>query len=222
MRQGPDNPLVMAFFDPPPSPPEPERFRPPEWFGPPDNVLGVAVPLRLQLARTERAVVAITGCDAYPHGAVIDVSLRLRPGSLSPDERRSVMHGGPFHLLGPHVGADLPPELVRLGVLFRDGRKATSLDGRRDFRPDSAPDGPILTPRGGGGGELAWNMGFWLWPVPPPGLLTFVVEWPALGIPETRTETDGTAIGAAAASAEPLWPDDDEGRGAGGWSTVRI
>ena len=51
-------------------------------------------------------------------------------------------------------------------------------------------------------------MGFWLWPLPPPGPLTFVVEWPALGIAETRAETDATAVVEAAASAAPLWPEE--------------
>jgi hypothetical protein len=175
------------------------------------------VPLRLVLARTERAAVAITGCVAYPLGAVFDVSLRIRPGSLSIDERRALMHGGPFHLHGPRDGGELPPELLRFGVLFPDGRKGTSLDDRRAFfKVDSPPDGPILTPRGGGGSEHGWNMGFWLWPLPPPGLLTFVVAWPALGIPETRVETDGAPIVAAAASAEPLWPEEGS-TGSGGW-----
>ena len=38
---------AIGFFDPPPLPPEPapRRSEIPPWLGPPDNVLGVAVPL---------------------------------------------------------------------------------------------------------------------------------------------------------------------------------
>jgi len=55
----------MSFFGPPPEPPE-HAYRQPPWLGPPDNVLGVGVPLDLLLARTDDVAVAITGATAFP------------------------------------------------------------------------------------------------------------------------------------------------------------
>lgn len=59
----------MSFFEPPavPSQPEPAPFGP--WMGPPSNVLGTVVPLRLVLCRSADAVVAVNGVVAYPTGA---------------------------------------------------------------------------------------------------------------------------------------------------------
>jgi hypothetical protein len=38
--------------------------------------------------------------------------------------------------------------------------------------------------------------------------LTFVCEWPALGIAETRVDLDAGLLHAAAARAVRLWPED--------------
>ncbi len=43
-------------------------------------------------------------------------------------------------------------------------------------------------------------------PLPPPGPLLIVLRWLELGIEETVTELDGTAIAAAGHAAEVLWP----------------
>jgi hypothetical protein len=45
-------------------------------------------------------------------------------------------------------------------------------------------------------------------PLPPPGPLTFVCEWPGRGIPGSRVEVDGAAIRQAADAGVTLWPDD--------------
>jgi hypothetical protein len=209
----------VSFFPPPPSPDEPlqQQHRQPGWFGPPDNVLGVGLPFRVVLARDERTVVAITGCTAYPNGAIFEIALRVRPGSLSVDEQRALMHSNPFHPHAPFVPGERPPELFRIGVVLADGRKATSLDDRRAiFGQEEPPADPVLLMRGGGGGHISWSASFWLWPLPPAGPLAFVVEWPLLGLPETRIETDGAEIAEAGASAEVLWPDESSG-GSGLW-----
>lgn len=59
---------MSDFFEPPPPRPEPdpEDYRQPPWFGPPDRVLGAALPLRLVLARTDKLAVAIMNATAYP------------------------------------------------------------------------------------------------------------------------------------------------------------
>jgi len=116
-------------------------------------------------------------------------------------------------------GGTLPPDLFRFGVQVSDGAKATNLGGPAVF--DGAPAGPVLMQGGGGGGGHSWHSDFWLWPLPPPGPLAFVCEWPSEGIELTRTEIDAALLPEAAAQAETLWepPEDDPG---GGYSEIEI
>jgi hypothetical protein len=51
-------------------------------------------------------------------------------------------------------------------------------------------------------------MNFWVWPLPPPGPVTFVCAWPRWEIPESRTDLDAGPILEAAARATDLWPED--------------
>jgi hypothetical protein len=46
---------------------------------------------------------------------------------------------------------------------------------------EAEPEGPVPSQGGGGGSDDYWESSFWLWPLPPPGPLAFVVEWPAKG-----------------------------------------
>jgi hypothetical protein len=126
----------------------------------------------------------------------------------------------PFHR--PRQGSELPPEILRLGVQFADGAKATNL-GMPFFPqgPDERPRGPILMPRGGGGGGRRWDVSFWLWPLPPRGQLTLVCEWPARAVELTRVEIDAGTLIEAAERAAPLWPGGG-GEPGGGGSSVTI
>ena len=199
----------MSFFEPSPPPPrlpEQERRRP-EWLGPPDNVLGVPLPWRLVLARTDRVAVTVEGATAYPNGIQlrIDVRRRRAPGDEEDEPFFPLGHPGSRHR--GHTG-ELPPELLRVGVELADGRKATTLDPHPFMlRPDAAPEGPLLTQNGGHGGGTVWRLEFWLWPQPPPGPLAFVCEWPAEGVELTRIEVAAADAIEAASRAEVLWPD---------------
>jgi hypothetical protein len=51
-------------------------------------------------------------------------------------------------------------------------------------------------------------MEHWVWPLPPPGPFTFVCEWPARGIAESRAQIDAGSILEAAGRAVTFWPDD--------------
>ncbi len=57
---------------------------------------------------------------------------------------------------------------------------------------------------GGGGGGRRYDMGYWVWPLPPPGPVTFVCEWPAYGIPENHVVVEGALFLAAAGRAITL------------------
>jgi hypothetical protein len=72
---------------------------------------------------------------------------------------------------------ELEPELVRLGVEFADGRKATNLGHPFHRDPQDEDRSQPVLPRGGGGGGRSWQMTWWVWPLPPPGQLALVCEW---------------------------------------------
>jgi hypothetical protein len=100
----------------------------------------------------------------------------------------------------------IPAELLRFGVQFPDGSKATNTSGfHHERRP---PAGPTMLSGGGGGGGGYWSPSQWVWPLPPPGTLTMVCEWPAVGIPLTRSELDAQLILDAARRAQVIFTDE--------------
>jgi hypothetical protein len=201
----------VSFFEPPPPPPEPpEEHRQPAWIGPPENELGVSVPLRRILFRSDELAIALLGVVAYSNGIELQVVMRRRELSTEPDP----MH---VHMHRRHArGGELAPEVFRFGVEYPDGRKATNLGFPFGLEE---PTGPVLMERGGGGGGRSWSFGYWLWPLPPPGPLRVVIEWPIAGIPLTDVELDGSVLAAAAADVDVLWPG-DEPSGGSTWSSI--
>ena len=191
---------MSDFFEPPPPPPEPPReHRQPEWFGPPENVVGVVVPLEVTLARTDELALVLRGATVYPTGVQFDLPLLLREQVSDP------LGFLPFH---PRRGGELSDDLLRLGVQFAHGAKATNME--HPFmrpNPEDPPEGPVLMPRGGGGGGRRWDVSFWLWPLPKEDPFALVVEWPARGIALTRHAVAVAPLVEAAKRCEELWPD---------------
>jgi hypothetical protein len=204
----------VSFFEPPPPPPEPpEDYRQPVWIGPPENELGVAVPLRSVLFRSGDLAIALVGVVAFSNGIELQIVMRRRELPTEPDS----MH---FHMRSRHGrSGELAPEVFRFGVEYPDGRKATNLGHPFPVGAEE-PTGPVLMERGGGGGGRSWNFGYWLWPLPPPGPLRVVVEWPVEGVPLTDIELDGTLLTSAAAEVDVLWPDGGPSSGGSTWSTM--
>ena len=185
----------MSFFDEVPLPPPPERephFRAPPWMGPADDVIPATVPLDVVLARTDEAFVALGGIRAYDEGFALEVRTLVRDG----DEH------DPFHF---GAGARRDPDVLRLGIQFADGRRAVA--NADLLRPSEVGGDVVFSGQGGGGGGAAWQREFWIWPLPPPGPVTFVCAWPRFGIEESRTEVDGGLIADAARRALVVWPD---------------
>jgi hypothetical protein len=113
--------------------------------------------------------------------------------------------------LGPPRG-ELPGVVPFELVLARTERVAVCLAALRAYSTGFlvdlvtlSADGPVLHPRGGGGGGGQWHQDQWVWPLPPPGSLAFVCEWPAVGIEITRTEVDAQAILDASARAQVIF-----------------
>lgn len=107
------------------------------------------------------------------------------------------------------------PSLLRFGVEYADGRKATNTRDRwagwlDEEEGHPAPQHPVLlTGTGGGGGGGHWAYRFWLWPLPPPGLMYLVCEWPDADIPLTRHEIDAQSIIDAGARAQEVFQSTD-------------
>jgi hypothetical protein len=195
---------LSEFFEPPPPPrvePEP-RYRTPPWFGPPRGTLPAVVPLDRVLARTDKVAVCVTRLAAYPTGLELDVV------TMAADEDPlldPLMFGAP-HLLHRGSGTDsVPPQMLRIGVQFADGSKATNTGGFPGA--EDAPSGPVMHSSGGGGGGGSWRQTFWIWPLPPPGPLVLACEWPALDVPLTRCEFDAQPILDAATRAQVVFSD---------------
>ena len=178
----------MSFFRDiePPEPPEPVRRPTPVWEPPHSGALGGFVPLRLELARTATHLVLLGPMEAHPSG----VSFSVRTRSRSAD------------MLGMHRWGDDSEGQMRFGVSYADGR--STHDSRWPHELDVG-DGPILVPGGGGGGGTEFKWSYWLWPLPPPGPVTFHLLWEDAGIAETSTSVDAAVFIDAASRAETLW-----------------
>jgi hypothetical protein len=200
----------MSFFEPLPPLPEPPPAPPtPEWFGPPENVLPSSFPLDLVLTRTDDLALAVHSGRAYERGFEFTLALYTR--------KQHDRHTDP--MMGWHAArqAGLDDHVLRFGIGFADGRKATVFDHPRWWSDPENPQAPdiVLAQRGGGGGGMAWDFKFWAWPLPPEGELAFVAEWPSEGVPLVRAEVDSTVVRDAAARAVTLWPGTSPGGGRG-------
>ena len=184
------------------------------------------MPLRLVLARTDHVAVALVGATAYSTGVTLTVAVRSRRSGTSEDvdDLFDDPYGMRFGHLLRHTlqGGELPPELLRFGVQFSDGRKATSLGEALPGVDEEAPSGAVLTQGGGSGGGGDWESDFWLWPVPPPGPVTFAVEWPAREIELTKQQVDASVFIKASEESEALWPAEGVWDGAPESSTFRL
>jgi hypothetical protein len=97
--------------------------------------------------------------------------------------------------------------MLRFAVQFADGSSATNTTpASRDL--NTPPDGPVMQGQGGGGGAGNWRQSLWIWPLPPPGALSFICEWPALEIPVSRHQIDAQPILDTAARAQTIFPHD--------------
>jgi hypothetical protein len=203
----------VGFFDDlkPPAPPEEPEEETPDWISAPDGWIGAVLPVQGLIGRSEEAAISLARVVAYPVGfeVTLDAFTRTVSWGWAFDERFGEWHRGEH---------ERPPaELLRYGIEFADGRKASNLgamlggtvvampagDGEE---PDPAKD-IRLVPGGGHGGGRHSRQEFWVWPLPPPGPVAFVCEWPRYGIPESRVEVEAASIGAAAQKATEIWPE---------------
>jgi hypothetical protein len=182
-------------------PPWFEQQPPPPCLGSPANELGVPVVSRVLLARTEAVAVVLMDIVVFSSGVEFQLYVRGRPPDGFVD---------PFGVQSQLDRGERPEDILRFGLVFSDGSRVSSVD---DFPLTAEPDPPLLIGRGGGGDLSSWSSRYWLWPLPPPGVIGIVLEWRAKAIAPTRVPLDSAPLLEAAARCEKLWPDGpDEGR----------
>ena len=186
----------MSFFEPPPAREEPPPSPQPEWLQPPDNELGIGLPFRRVVVRTDAIAIVVDSLVVYSTGFSFRLAGRSRP------EAGGQARAGFDLMFHPRrEPGELMSQLL-LGVEFADGRKATSLN----FGPPQ-DDQPTITNRGGGSSGGRFDTDYWVWPLPPPGDLALLLQWDGQGIPLTRVDLTVAAIQEAAGASEPLWPE---------------
>lgn len=163
----------------------------------PDGELPTPLAIRLMLARSEQVAVAVTGLWAFAAGLDLLVSVRLR--DAVPGTRVASFLAG-------LDDEPLEEEFCRLGVQFSTGEKAANTEVRATRESSSEIAGPIMKVMVGGGGLVSREWRYWVSPLPPPGPLAIVCEWPYFGIAESRTEIDAQPIRDAASQSIVLWP----------------
>jgi hypothetical protein len=160
------------------------------------------VPFELVLASNNRAAVAVTKLGAYPVGFELELVVLV---SDDAEHDLDPMVSGFMRHPGARRG-DPKRDMLRFGIEFSDGSKVTNVGGRsRHFSNDEPPPGPVMHWGGGGSGGGHWQQDLWIWPLPPPGALTFVCEWPAAGLDLTRAEVDAQLVIDAAERSQEIF-----------------
>jgi hypothetical protein len=163
------------------------------------------VPVELILGRSDQAVAMLAGMRAFPTGvaSTLLIRTRVRKRGFGLNEE---LFDGPFR----HDQDDAwQRDRLKWGFRYADGRQATSVDPWPSIGdPRETPDRPVLSGGGGGGSDHSVERSYWLWPLPSPGDLTVVFQWPQLGIEQTTSRIDADQVVAAAGRAQPIWPMD--------------
>lgn len=191
---------------------------PPPWSGPPALETGAVLAVEKTVARSPNVVVRLPTIRVFGAGCMLDVEVVTRQGDLPADDwwdLHTSAYGG-YH--SQRSGGSLPRKLLRMGVRYADGTKATTIgqQPRWSRSGDAPPPGPLLSWHPGSSGMHGRKLGFsgfglWLWPLPPAESFDFATEWPFGGIELTITDLDGAAIAAAAERSGRYWPGTEPG-----------
>jgi hypothetical protein len=205
----------MPFFEPLPPEPDlsqeqPSGWRPPLWDRPSEALLGEPVPIVALLAKTDRVAVALSHVDAYPNGFTFEIIIIANP--MAP---RGGTRTGIFGTMTP--GTRRGP---RVGFEFADGTRVAAAGSWGELVPQSGPvpvvgqvakdelgipTEPIVSALGVGGGGQHFRMGFWCFPLPPPGPMKAFIEWADAHVAETMTMIDADPILDASSRVVTIW-----------------
>ncbi|MFD5214490.1 hypothetical protein [Microbacterium sp. NPDC058345] len=202
----------MPFFPPDPAIPEPEETESsqPRWWQAPEDEMPVLLPVSELLAVTDHVAIALVGIEVHREGVQLRVERRLRRKGLPLAEWNELCGAFMGHM--SYGGLVDVAGRLRFGVVLADGEKIVT-----DASPFFGSSDPMIEPKGhtlsrqeqgGGGGESTYASAdhLWLWPLPPAGAIELVMQWPTLGIDETRVKIDASRVPTLAARARLYWP----------------
>lgn len=193
----------MSVFDSAPSDEIRDR-RLPWWVVPPEEV-GTFLEIRRLVAKTPDSAVVLIDAVAYSCGFMLGAEILRRPGDVIEEL------GDVFDVRSGRVEE---AKLLTMSIEYSDGRRGANTDFSRleDVAKslDAPTDGEVrVSELGGGGNGVQRHIEWWVTPLPPPGALTLVIGWWALGTEPVRTELDADAIIAASLRSQPIWPQED-------------
>ncbi len=179
---------------------------PPAWSGPPEDELGVGVPIREILYSDPTLAVALIACVAFSNGFEFKIAVRSKVDIPSTE-----MGFGP-----PSARGERPEAQLQVAIRFADGRTGGAgaqpdpklMAYYRAFAEGREPEpveSIVVMVGSSGGGGTHWSFDYWVWPLPPDGALTITCEWPSRIASAVSRELDATAIRAAGANSRKLW-----------------
>lgn len=182
---------------------------PPAWSGPPEEHLATIVPLGLVFGTSSSAAAHLTRADVYPTGMSLWVDIFARALDDSDRDRivaiEQAIFGDPERL---GYLSQVPDWMVRYATIYDGQVVSTSLEPV-ETDGDGGPVSPVTRQidHGSRSGGLRWRTQheLWLWPLPVDRTLEVAMEWPALGIAESKLSLDAQALCAAAEESHPVW-----------------
>jgi hypothetical protein len=195
--------MFMPFFekpDPKPQRQQRRRLRRDDEYSRPTLFVPTYLPEDVVLGLSEEAAVVMHGVACYPRGFAFSLETTSRYEVSYDDEDEEDAHG-PFRVWS---GTRQPS--AQFGIEYSDGRRATLAEGRRPLPREGRKDDITIWPGGGGSGGGHSTTDLWVRPLPPPGPVTFAVEWPSKGIDESLRQIDGRQFRDAAERATRVFP----------------
>jgi hypothetical protein len=198
---------MTESFDQPPEPTAPSvvgpRLRSGRLSPPPGVVPGVAA-VECLLARTDEVAISIGPVWVYLTGLEFRIAVDCTDADTDLDPFGQGWPGRPSGT------GDAASGRLLFGFRFSDASKVTTLREGVARAEDTDRQAPMLLHRSGSSYQGHWKQQYWLWPLPPPGLLEVFCEWPAAGIQLAVVKLDAAEIDRARSGSEAIFSEDQE------------
>jgi hypothetical protein len=175
-----------------------ECGRPRPWNAPPASVLGVRTGSALELRRSaDGVVVTLSDLICHQDGFWFRVSCGRR---VQAGEDEDWFGAFGQATLTPHPDDETAFRGLRVVMTFAD---SSYVDTSRPSPPVERPSAERLLRLSGerGGNRTLLHAGYWVWPLPPPGIVRLSTEWKAQRVARTERRFDAAPIVAAAQRA---------------------
>lgn len=145
----------------------------------------------------------LDGFLVYPSGVEFRIlgAIRHDPAVRPLREMPRWSHSHPAEL---QTHGEPSEDFVRLSIEFGDGTVWTNVGWAPVFGKEVPADRTVVG-LGGHSSDRRFEHRWWMWPLPPPGQITFACSWPARDIHDARAVIDGDELRAQAADADVLW-----------------